>query len=101
MILTILRKHVLKQAFEQGKELQEEVVLLSNIFSNKLDNLVDSSDKEDIISRRQNKNVTSHQLPAIGKDRVAGDSESEERIEGTKKDMSNVSFLYRRIIKCN
>ena len=50
---------MLKQAFGQGKKLQEKVVLLSNSFSNRLDDLVDTSDKEDVISRRRTRNVTS------------------------------------------
>ncbi len=74
---------------------------LSNTFSNRLDDLVDSSDEEDVISRRRNRNATSPQLPSTGRDRVAGHSEPEERMEGTKGDTSDVSFLYRRIIKYN
>ncbi len=74
---------------------------LSNTFSNRLDDLVDSSDEEDVISRRQNRNATSLQLPATGRDRVAGHSEPEERMKGAKGNMSDVSFLYQGIIKCN
>ncbi len=74
---------------------------LFNTFSNKLDDLVDSSDEEDIISRRQNRNATSPQLPATGRDRVAGHSEPEEQMEGAKGDTFDVSFLYQGIIKCN
>ncbi len=92
---------MLKQAFGRGEELQEEVMPLSNTFSNRLDELVNSSDEEDIISRRQNRNATSPQLPAIRRDRVAGHSEPEERMEGAKGDTSDVSFLYLGIIKCN
>ncbi len=92
---------MLKQAFGQGEELLEEVVSLSNTFNNRLDDLVDSSDKEDIISHRQNRNASSPQLPATGRDRVVRHSEPEERMEDAKGDMSDVSFLYRGIIKCN
>ena len=42
---------MLKQAFGLDKELQEEIMILSNIFSNRLDDLVNSSDEEDIINR--------------------------------------------------
>lgn len=35
----MLQKQVLKQAFREGKELQKENMPLSNIFSNRLDNL--------------------------------------------------------------
>ncbi len=135
---------MLKQAFGRGEELQEEVVPLSNVFSNKLDDLVDSSDEEDAIRCRRTRNTTSSRLPvtgrnriaeegASGRNRVAGHSEMEERtsgrnrvaghpeikegatgrnrvsghsemekgIEGVDGDTSEVSFLYREIIKCN
>ncbi len=64
------------------------------MFSNRLDDLVNSSDKEDIISCHQNRNAISFQLLVIEKNRVVGHSELEERIEGVKKDMSDISFLY-------
>ena len=76
-------------------------MLLSNMFNNKLNDFVDSSDKEDVISCHQNKNAISPQLPAIGRDRVAGHSKPEKQIKGVKKDTFDVSFLYQRIIKCN
>ena len=69
---------MLKQAFRQGKELQKEVVLLSNMFSNRFDNLVNNSDKEDVINHCQNRNVINSQLPAIGKNKVVGHSKPEE-----------------------
>ena len=69
---------MLKQAFGRGEELQKEVVPLSNIFSDRLDDLIDSSDDEDVISRRQRRNATSLRLPAIRKNGVAGHSGMEE-----------------------
>ena len=83
-----------KQAFEQSEELQEDIILLSNMFSNRLGNLVDSFDEDDIISRHQNKNATSPQLPATERDRVASHSESEERIKYTNGDRFNVNFFH-------
>ncbi len=74
---------------------------LFNTFSNSLDDLVNSSDEEDVISHRRYKNAMSPQLPAIRRDRVASHSELEEGIMGAKRDTSDVSFLYRGIIKCN
>ena len=103
------------------------------MFSNKLDDLVNSYDKEDIILCRQTKNATSHWLlhirgnrvaghseiekKALGRNRVGGYSEieegatemnrvadhfkMEERIKGVNGDMSEVSFFYHQIIKCN
>ena len=85
---------MLKQAFGQSKELEEEVMPLFNIFSNMLDDLTDSFDEEDVISRHQNRNATSLQLSATKKDKVDGHSEPEKRIEGAKRDMSDVNFLY-------
>ncbi len=76
-------------------------MLLSNIFSNRLNDLVDNSDKKDVINCCQNKNTTSPQLPATERNRVAGHSEPEERMEGAKRDMSDISFLYQGTIKYN
>lgn len=50
---------MLKQAFEQGKELQKEVVPLFNIFSNRFDDLVDSSKVKDVITRYKRRHTTS------------------------------------------
>lgn len=49
------KKVYLKQAFGQGKELQEKVVPLSNIFSTRLDNLINNSDNKNIINPHQKK----------------------------------------------
>ena len=76
---------MLKQAFGRGEELQEEVVPLSNIFSNRLDDLVDSSDDEDVISRRRRRNATSPRLPATGRNGVAGHSGMEEGAAGRNR----------------
>lgn len=64
--------------FGRNKELQKEIVPLSNIFSNRLNGLIDSFDKEDIISCCQNRNAKSPQLPAIGRDKVTGHSEPKQ-----------------------
>ncbi len=74
---------------------------LSDIFSNRLDDLVNCSDKKDVISHHQNRNTISPQLSATGRDRVTGHFEPKERMEGAKGDTSDVSLLYRGIIKCN
>ncbi len=74
---------------------------LSNLFSNRPDNLVDSANEADIISYRQNRNTTTSQLPVTGKDKVTGHSESKERIKGAKKDIFDVSFFYQETIKYN
>lgn len=50
---------MLKQVFGQNKEVQEEIMLLFNIFSNRLNDFIDSSNKEDIISRRPGRNAIS------------------------------------------
>lgn len=53
-------------------------MLLSNLFSNKLDNLANNSDKADVISCCQTKNAISSWLPDIGRNKVANHSEIEE-----------------------
>ena len=85
----------------QGKELQKEVVLLFNMFNNRFNDLVNSSDKEDVISCRQTKNATSPLLLGIRRNRIAGHSEIEKGMEGANEDIFEVCFLYQRIIKCN
>ena len=92
---------MLKQAFRQDEELLKEVMSLSYIFNNRLDDLVNSSDNENVINHHQNKNATSSQLLATGKVRVASYFEPEKWIENAKRDTSNISFLYQGIIKCN
>ena len=96
--------------------MQKEVIPLFNIFSNRLDDFVDSSDNKDLISGRQSKNTTSPQLPAtkrnrdtgyskmeeraIKKNRVAGHSEIKEGIGGTNKVASH-SEIEKRDVKKN
>lgn len=94
-IFIILQKRVSIKAFRRVEELQETVVPLSNIFNNKFDDLINSSDKKNVISCRQNRNSISLQLPAIKRNRVAGHFEPEEKMEGVKGDISDVSFLYQ------
>lgn len=75
--------------------MQKEVVQLLNLFSTtRLDDLINSFDKEDIISRYQNKNTISLPFPIIGRNRVISHIKLEEQIEDTKKDISNVNFFY-------
>lgn len=73
----MLWKRILKQVFGQDKELQEEVILPSNAFRNKLDDFVISSNKKDIISGRQTKNATNPQLSGTGRNKVDGHFEIE------------------------
>ena len=100
-ILTIFRKRVLKHTFGRGENLQKEVIPLSNLFSNRLDDLVDTSDEEDVISRRRTENAISPRLSereknrvagnfqmqkgALGRNRVAGHSEREEKAIGRNR----------------
>ena len=76
---------MLKQAFGRGKELQEEIVPLSNIFSNRLNDFIDNSDDENVISCRQRRNATSLRLPATGRDKVIDHSRMEEGAAGRNK----------------
>ncbi len=66
---------------------------LSNMFSNKFDDLIDSFNKEDIISHHQNRNAMNPQLLATGKNRVTTHSKLKERMEDVKRDTSDESFL--------
>lgn len=50
-------------------------MLLSNMFSNSLDDLIDSFDKENIISYCQNRDVTSPKLPIIERNSVTSHNE--------------------------
>lgn len=45
--------------------MQEKIVAFINMFSNKLNNLVDSSNEEDIISYSQNRDLTNFELLII------------------------------------
>ncbi len=69
---------------------------LSNVFSNRLDDLVDSSDEEDVIRCRRTRNATSLRLPGKRKNgiveegasrsnRVAGHFEMEEGASGKNR----------------
>ena len=64
------------------------------MFSNKLNDLVHSSNEKNIISYHQNKNTINPQLLAIGKGKVAGYFKLEEQIEDAIRNMFDISFLY-------
>ena len=92
---------MLKQAFRQSKEFQEEVVLLFNAFSNRLDDFVNTSNKKDVINHYQTRNATSPQLLGTRRNRVVSHFEKRKKMEDGNRDMSKVCFLYQGIIKCN
>lgn len=70
------------------------------MFSNKLDNLVDSCNEEHLISCYQNRNALSPLLSAIGKNRVVGHFEMEEGV--TKKNrVAGCSKIEKRIMSAN
>lgn len=64
------------------------------MFSNRLDDLIDSFDEEDVISRCQNRDSTSPRMLATGRNKVAGHSEIDEKIEDVNKNTFDVSFFY-------
>ena len=88
--------------------MQKVVVPLSNIFSNRLDDLINSSGNKDVISRRKRKNTTSPRLlatrrnavaghfgmeeGAAKRNRVASHSGMEPRMESANGDSSDVRF---------
>lgn len=76
-------------------------MLLCNIFNKRLDDLIDSFDKENVISHCQNRSPISPQLPATGRNKATGHSELEDGMEDANKDMSDVSFFYQGITKYN
>lgn len=67
---------------------------LFNLFNNRLNDLIDNSDKEDIISCRLDKNVTSPQLLTIWENKVTGNFKLDKGIENLNKDIVNIIFLY-------
>lgn len=58
---------------------------LSNMFSNKFDNLVNSSNKEDVISNCQIKNTMSYQIFATERNKVTNHYQIDERAFGKNK----------------
>lgn len=77
---------------------------LSKLFSNRLDNFIHSSNKENVIGCRSDKKTTSFWLSAIQENRVAGNFELDEKIldkeiKGLKKDKLDVSFLHWGVIE--
>lgn len=64
------------------------------MFNNWLDDLVNSFNKKDVISRHQNRNARSSQLLAEERDKVVGHSEPKKRINNAKRNTSDISFLY-------
>lgn len=87
------------------------------MYSNKIDDLIDSFKEEDFISRRQTRNTTSSQVSdtkknrvaghsemeeeATGRNRIAGQSEKGKRREGVYRNISEISFLDQEITKYN
>lgn len=67
--------------------MQKEVKLLSNVFSNKLNNFINNSSNKNIISHYK-KNTTSFWLPTTKKNRVADHFKIKE-IAGKKNRVTN------------
>lgn len=65
--------------------MQEKIVLISNLLSNRLDNLVNSFNKKVIINYCQNKNVTSFWLLVTRRNDVVYYCKLEKQIEFVKK----------------
>lgn len=71
--------------FGRDKKLQKEVVQLSNIFSNKLNDLIDSFNSKNIINNCLRKNAISFQLLAIEKTQFASHFKIEKRLIGKSR----------------
>lgn len=83
-----------KHVFGRGKELQTEVMQLFNLYSNKLDDLVDSLDKEDVIQQLVRNTIAQFAEPEIG---VANNFELEEKmIEDLVGDRFDVHIFPQR-----
>lgn len=80
---------MLNKVFGQVEKLQDEAGSLSNIFSNILDDLINSFYKKDIINHCQIRNATNPQLPAIGRNSVVSLAEIDNSILGKYKDTSH------------
>lgn len=78
--------------------MQEEIVPLSNAFSNRIDNLVNTSNKKNVISRCQTKNATSPQLLGIERNKVANYSDLKKVALGRDK-VANHSKIEEWVIK--
>ena len=76
---------MLKQVFGRGEDMQKEVVPLSNMFGNRLNDLVNTSNEEDVISCCQTGNVTSPRLSEREKNRVASNFQMQEGASGRNR----------------
>lgn len=91
---------MLKQAFRQNKELQEEVVQLSNIFRDRLDDLVNSFDEEYVIIYHQRRNAISPWILAIERNRLADYFIIEKRATGRNRVVGH-SRVEERAVRWN
>lgn len=87
------------------------------MFSNRLDDLIDSNNEKNVINRRQNKNATNPGLLAIERNGVTDQFEMEKRVikkngiidhfqmeeemEDTNGNTSNIIFFYQQGIRYN
>lgn len=71
------------------------------MFSNRLDDFINISDEENIISHCRTRYATNSRLSGIGKNKLVSHSEKGGRMEDVNRDMSEVCFLNRGIIKYN
>lgn len=78
--------------------MQEEFVQLFTIFSKKLDNLYNSSDKENVIYCRKTKNATSPQLLGIRRIKVTSYFEIEKKAS-EKNRVAGHFKIKERVIK--
>lgn len=74
----MLQNPLLKQAFQQDIALQEKIMLISNIFSNRLNNFSNSFKKKYVIRPYPNRTAINLWLLAIRRIRVIGYSNIEE-----------------------
>ena len=75
-------------------------MLLSNVFSNRFDDFINTSNKKNVIKRCQTRNATSFWLLGIGKNRVASHFKIEKGAL-KKNGVAGHSKIEKRAIKKN
>lgn len=74
--------------------MQKKVLSLFNFFNNKLDNLINSPNKEDIISYCLSKNVISFELLAIQENKIVGNTKLHKKIKNLNGNIFDLNFLH-------
>lgn len=71
-------------------------MLLFNLFSNRLDDLVNIFNKEDIIRYYLSRNTTNPWLLTIQRNKVTNNFKIDEKMKNSNRDIFNISFFLLR-----